>query len=322
MAEPRRTLRIKKGTPRIEPADVATELARELAPMLAAEAARGVRIGTSSWKYDGWQGIVYANSGGKEDPSNSYLRQYARIFPTVCADFTFYRFYDAAMFRKIAAATPAGFTFAVKVTQSLLINKYPHWFKGENAGKENADFLSPKIFVEQFLAPVQALGDRLGPVIFEFGEKTLSLSAADLILALDDFFAKAPAGPMYAVEIRRPSYFTEEYFGVLRKHRVAHVINSQETTLSMREQIDRYDVFTAPFSVIRALTPPKISYKKSVEINEPFDRIVSEQPAERATIADIARLCREKGISLYAYINNRLEGCSPLTIAALLKEME
>lgn len=290
-------------------------------PALAGLAADGVFIGTSSWKYDGWRGIVYGEEEPGKKGEDSYLKQYARLFPTVCADFTFYRYYEAGIFRGLYNATPPAFSFALKVTQSVLIDRYPSWFKGENAGKDNKEFLDADVFVNRFLDPTRALKEKLGPIIFEFGEKTTSLEPASFVQALDAFFSKAPTGLLYAVEVRRKSYLSDDYFASLKRHGVAHVINSQQSAPPMREQIEKYPVFTASHSVIRALTPPRVSYKKSVEIAEPFDRIVIEYPDGVAALAQIVRDCREAGRKLHAYINNRLEGCGPLSIAKLLDQL-
>lgn len=176
-------------------------------------------------------------------------------------------------------------------------------------------------FEEKFLAPASELKDRLGPIVFEFGEKTLALSPVDFVAALDTFFAKVPKGYQYAVEVRRKNFLTAEYFEALRRHAVAHVINSQQTAPPMREQMATCPVFAAPHSVIRALTPPRLSYKKSLERAEPFDRIVIEYPDGVDTIVEVAKACREAGRKLHAYINNRLEGCAPLTIERILDRL-
>jgi uncharacterized protein YecE (DUF72 family) len=73
---------------------------------------------------------------------------------------------------------------------------------------------------------------------------------------------------------------------------------------------------------MRALTPPRISYKKSVEIAEPFDRLVSECPDAISAILETVRISQQRRIRLYAYINNRLEGCAPLSIARIIELLE
>ncbi|MEW6366908.1 MAG: DUF72 domain-containing protein [Acidobacteriota bacterium] len=297
------------------------EYGRTQAPILRRLAERGLLFGTSSWKYDGWRGIVYGDRARGRGIS-AFLHEYASIFPTVCADFTFYRYYDSQTFSALYDATPEGFSFALKVPQALLIDRYPDWFKGEMAGKDNPEFLDAEVFVQRFLEPARELEQKLGPMIFEFGEKTTSLSPADFMAAADAFFTRLPRDALYAVEVRRKSYLTDAYFEMLRRHNIAHVVNSQESAPPMDVQLTTMPVLTARHCVVRALTRPRVGYKKSVSIAEPYDRIVQEYPEGVTAMVGLARRCESQRVTLYAYINNRLEGCAPLTISKILAALE
>ena len=70
-----------------------------LAERLRALAANDVWIGTSSWKYQGWLGSIYTESGyltrnklSKAKFEENCLTEYAQTFPAVCGDLTFYQF--------------------------------------------------------------------------------------------------------------------------------------------------------------------------------------------------------------------------------------
>jgi len=95
----------------------------------------GVHVGTSGWSYPSWKpGFYPAGTDSKE-----FLSYYAQRFSTVELNTTGYRLPAEEQFRKWAAQTPAGFTFAPKL-----------------AGNR------PRI-VAEFAARVRFLGDRLGP---------------------------------------------------------------------------------------------------------------------------------------------------------------
>jgi hypothetical protein len=71
--------------------------AARLAPRLRSLAERGVFLGTSSWKYEGWVGSIYSReryaTRGKFSRTRfeaECLAEYSRTFPTVCGDFAFY----------------------------------------------------------------------------------------------------------------------------------------------------------------------------------------------------------------------------------------
>ena len=66
---------------------------------LADLAANGVLVGTSSWKYSGWRGMLYDEARyvwrGKFAESRfekNCLAEYAEVFKTVCVDAAFYTF--------------------------------------------------------------------------------------------------------------------------------------------------------------------------------------------------------------------------------------
>jgi uncharacterized protein YecE (DUF72 family) len=65
-------------------------------------AAKGVFIGTSSWKYEGWLGQLYTPARyeyrGKVATTRferDCLAEYAEVFKTVCVDAGYYRIIDS-----------------------------------------------------------------------------------------------------------------------------------------------------------------------------------------------------------------------------------
>jgi uncharacterized protein YecE (DUF72 family) len=74
-----------------------------------------VWIGTSGYSYPDWVGPFYP-PGTK---STAMLPYYARQFPLVELNFTFYRPPTPAMLARMADAAPAGFQFVVKLPRSL-----------------------------------------------------------------------------------------------------------------------------------------------------------------------------------------------------------
>jgi uncharacterized protein YecE (DUF72 family) len=74
-----------------------------------------VWIGTSGYSYRDWVGGFYP-AGTRP---NQMLAYYARRFPIVELNFTFYRPPTPEMLGKLAAQTPPGFQFLVKLPQSI-----------------------------------------------------------------------------------------------------------------------------------------------------------------------------------------------------------
>jgi uncharacterized protein YecE (DUF72 family) len=79
---------------------------------------------------------------------------------------------------------------------------------------------------------------------------------------LDAFFGQLPKDFRYAVEIRNAGLLGPEYRQVLKNHEVAHVYNHWSYMPSLAEQHQRMEErFTAPFTVLRLLTPLEMSYE-------------------------------------------------------------
>ena len=76
--------------------------------------------------------------------------------------------------------------------------------------------------------------------------------------------------------------------------------------------------FTADHVVIRLLTPLGLAHEKEVERYMPYDRIIAPQPRMRQDTTALVQQVVGQGKSAYVLVNNRAEGCSPLTIQALV----
>lgn len=76
--------------------------------------------------------------------------------------------------------------------------------------------------------------------------------------------------------------------------------------------------YTAPFVLFRLLTPLQVKYEQAVELAEPYDRIVRELPQMRVDTVKLVRQAVSENRRAYVLVNNRAEGCAPLTVQALL----
>src|SRR5580658_11169449 len=95
--------------------DFDREVLRERA---AALARKGVFIGTSSWKYEGWLGQLYTPARyeyrgrvAKTRFERDCLREYAEVFKTVSVDAAYYDFPRREYLQTLADAVPGDFRF-------------------------------------------------------------------------------------------------------------------------------------------------------------------------------------------------------------------
>ncbi|MEO6939446.1 MAG: DUF72 domain-containing protein [Candidatus Kapaibacterium sp.] len=304
------------------------------APKLQVLAKKGIRIGTSSWKYEGWLHKVYQKSyGGKRKDfvtktfDDTCLEEYATNFATVCNDSAYYRFPEHRSLEKISAQLPDDFTMAFKVTDSITQRRFN---QGYRKGEYNESFLDARSFTEHFLPPVtEVLGSKLGVIIFEFSPFHFGGSFAkdaytpqEFIRQLDKFFAGIPHGQhTYAVEIRDAMLISPEYrsyFDVLEHYGVAHTLNEQTWMPELREQLDVPGIYTSSFTVARLLVRPGLSHQGAVEEFAPYDRIKNPMPELRSSFVELIHRSVEEKRECSIYLNNRTEGCAPDTISNVL----
>ena len=218
---------------------------------------------------------------------------------------------------------PESITWVSKVWEEITIPVYAkHKRYGSRAGRENPYFLNADLFIDKVLAPFEQakVESRLAAFVFEF--QTLGgdyLSSPYMFFdRLDSFFNKLPSQYNYAVEIRNPYFLVDDYFAVLNNHKVTHCFNHWTRMPGLKKQMiaaSRAGGLDAPFYVARLLTPLNVRYADAVKRFEPYN---VRQDVNFELAHDIVRLAKracEKMIPVTILINNRLEGCAPITIS-------
>lgn len=249
------------------------------------------------------------------------LGEYARwpLFRTVGIDSTFYRPPTTEMLDEYAAELPDGFECVSKVWDRITIHTFGRSHPGA-AGHRNEDFLNADLFCDAIYDVYRDhFSGHAGPFVFEFQAipRSARLGVEAFAELLDRFFDRLPRGARYAVEIRNPEFLAPPYFAVLREHDVAHVFNSWTHMPPIGQQLDLPDSLTASFTVCRALLRPGRADADARAALEPFDRVHTVEPEVRRDIVRLAKATLERDADSYIVINNRLEGCAPLTVEAL-----
>jgi uncharacterized protein YecE (DUF72 family) len=177
-------------------------------------------LGTSGFAYKEWKGPFYPE--GLKDAD--MLQFYASRFPAVEINYTFRRFPTEEVLRTWGARTPEGFRFALKANQRIT-----HTRRLRNADADVSDFLSR----------AQALGHRLGPILFQC-PPTLQYNRE----LIESFLAYLP--PMFrcAFEFRHPSWV--EARPILRDQGAAWCIAETDDT-----EADAIPPIEGPFGFLR-----------------------------------------------------------------------
>lgn len=306
------------------------ELRARLERKLARLASENILIGTSSWKYEGWLGSVYTEDRyitrgklSKKKFEENCIAEYAEVFPIVCGDFAFYQFPTRAFWDKLFTTAPSKLRWAFKVPEEITVKQWPgHARYGARAGMTNENFMNAELFQAAFLDALGPWKDRVSVLIFEFGtmSKKVMPDAAAYVEQLDAFLAALPEGWRYSVEIRNPEFLVHDYFQCLRGHNTAHVLNAWTRMPELGIQLQIEDVFTADFSVVRALLRYGRAYEQAVKSFEPYREVQDPNPAARDALKAILERARRIKQPAFVFVNNRLEGNAPGTIDAVTGE--
>ena len=296
----------------------------------------GLFLGTSSWKYPGWLGQLYEeqryltrNKFSTARFERECLTEYAETFRTVCVDASFYRFPDPNFLAGIHEQVPDNFLFSHKVTDTVTTRHFPNLPRhGSHAGKRNPVFLDAGVFLSSFLKPLRPHQHQTGLLIFEFTRfrKGDFERGREFLEMLDRFFAALPTREWdFAVELRNPSLLRPEYFDLLNRHHVGHVYNHWQRMPPSGEQLDLCPTenLEGPCGM-RLLLKPGRAYKQAVDSFQPYDKLQEERPEAREAARRFLRGSAKKALKkkAYVYVNNRLEGNSLATLAALLEQAD
>ncbi|MFM7102367.1 MAG: DUF72 domain-containing protein [Verrucomicrobiota bacterium] len=298
---------------------------------LARLAAGGVYLGTSSWKYPGWEGRLYTRDRyvwhGRFSQARferTCLAEYAEVFKTVGVDAAYYAFPTAKYLAGLREQVPADFLFSFKVTDDITLKHFPNLPRfGRRAGQPNPDFLNADRFATSFLGPLETIRNQVGLLIFEFSHfhPPDYHRGRDFVQDLDDFLRRLPGGWRYGVELRNRSFLHPRYFDVLARHRVTHVFNSWEAMPPVAEQRLTPGCRTVPELIgARFLLRPGRRYEEAVRQFSPYDQVREVYPEGREAGADLIAEAWEGrgGIQAFIYINNRFEGNALATLAAMV----
>ncbi|MGE0706431.1 MAG: DUF72 domain-containing protein [Planctomycetota bacterium] len=291
---------------------------------LAARLAPGLRLGTSSWSFPGWEGLVYDRPASEARLAREGLRAYAGhpLFRTVGVDRGFYAPVQREAWEAYARDVPQGFSFLVKALGELTTPLLPPERAGGRVGVENPRFLSPELCNTSVLAPLEPLGALLGPLLFQFPPLDLVALGGPRALAdrLGAFLDALPRGPLYAVELRNAAALTPDYADALASVGAVHCLNVHPTMPSPAEQVARLGARwrQAPAVVVRWMLGAGLRYQAAKERYQPFDRLVDPDPGTRA---GLAALLRADARPTWAVINNKAEGSSPRSVVELARAL-
>jgi uncharacterized protein YecE (DUF72 family) len=158
-------------------------------------------VGTMGFGYKPWQGTFYPD----RLPKAQQLAYYATRFNALEMDSTFYGTPRLDSVERWREATPDGFKFCPKAPRDIT-----HDLRlGE----------ATQAFLDNFLDTMRRLGDRLGPIVFQF-PPDFRVDERDSLAA---FLPRLPNDLRFAVELRHRSWWSDETADLFRAHNVCWI---------------------------------------------------------------------------------------------------
>lgn len=288
-----------------------------------------VHLGTSSWHFPGWQGLVWAGRHSSQTLSRRGLAAYAAhpLLRCVSLDRAFYRTLDADTYTGLAAQTPDDFRFVVKAPAVLTDAVLREPATGQAVGA-NPGFLDPEFAVKAVLRPaVRGLQARLGVLVLQLSplpsewrddRARFHAALARCLAALQSEPERAP-GHRIAVELRDPTLLSPDLSAVLRENGALYALGLHDRMPPAEDQLGLLRAqWPAPL-VCRWNLRRGLRYDDARGRFEPFDRLQAPDETTRRVVARVAAATAAAGQPVFVTINNKAEGSAPQSVRALAK---
>ncbi|MFM0284433.1 DUF72 domain-containing protein [Paraburkholderia sediminicola] len=295
---------------------------------LAAELPPQVHLGTSTWSFPGWSGIVYGDDYSNSKLSREGLTAYGAhpLLKTVSIDRSFYQALTVTEYLRYAQQVPEHFRFIVKAPMTIT-DATVRAERGEPVSL-NPCFLNAQMAIDEFVTPcLEGLGAKAGALVFQLSPLPDQMLAqpAVFIERLAGFLTalpKLPEGTCYAIEIRDASLLTPRFIRTLKAAGVRYCVGihaRMPDPLRQAAALALLDGEPAGPLIVRWSLHGGFKYEQAKAKYEPFNQLVDEDPATRAALAELAARYALAGQPVVIAINNKAEGSAPLSCVELAR---
>jgi len=258
-----------------------------------------IRIGTCAWSFDEWSGVLYP----ADWPSNRWLEFYARCFPAVEIDSTFYSAPSEAVAQRWVEMTPSHFRFACKLSREITHQRRLRDCQAE---------------LTAFLRALEPLAQKLRVILIQLPP---SYTPKEEKTAFRDFVARLPSDFRFAVEFRHPGWHRPNFIRLLQKHRVCWVW-SDTSPLNERNQAPfEFQPITTDFLYLRLLGDAVTKYDGNGQRIHRYGKLLWKREAALDSWALRIQRHLDEIRSVWAFANNHYEGYSPETCQRLAQRL-
>ncbi len=169
----------------------------------------GIRVGIGGWTYAPWRNNFYP----PKLVQRRELEYASRHVSAIEVNGTFYGAQKPATYAKWRDETPDGFVFSAKAPMRIVQAKA---------------LARTGVQVQDFLGGIAELGDKLGPIVWQFdmGPPIDRTGFADFAGLLPEAIDGRPL--RHVLDVRDPAFVDAEYLALARRHRLATVFTDSD----------------------------------------------------------------------------------------------
>jgi uncharacterized protein YecE (DUF72 family) len=258
-----------------------------------------IRIGTCAWSFDEWSGALYP----KDLPDNRWLEFYARYFPAVELDSTFYSAPKEAIARRWMEMTPAHFRFTCKLPREITHER--------RLRDSRAELLA-------FLRALEPLAAKLRVVLIQLPP---SYSPRDEKIIFREFLGQLPTDFRFAIEFRHAGWHRPHFIRLLEKHRLCWVWSDMSPLNERNQAPFEFQPITTDFLYLRLLGDAATKYDDSGQRLHHYGRLLWKREAALDSWALRIQRHLDQIRSVWIFANNHYEGFSPATCQRLAERL-
>jgi uncharacterized protein YecE (DUF72 family) len=258
-----------------------------------------VRIGACAWTFRDWCETFYP----PDLPQSRWLEFYARFFPAVEIDSTFYGPPAEETALRWVEMTPATFRFACKLPREIT-----HACKLRDCSAELSAFLRA---VEPLAAKLQVVLIQLPP----------SFTPKDGKTALRGFLKQLPRDFRFAIEFRHPGWHRPNIIRLLETHRICWVWADTSPLNERNLAPFEFLPLTTDFLYLRLLGDYATKYDADGEHRHHYGKLLwKREAALESWSLKIERHLSEVR-NVWSFVGNHFEGFAPETAQRLANRL-
>ncbi|RLT32893.1 MAG: DUF72 domain-containing protein [Chloroflexi bacterium] len=245
-------------------------------------------LGTASWTFPDWQRVFYPDGLAERDR----LAWYATQCNSVEVNTSFYALPAPSTLVQWVESVPPGFTFGLKAPRLITHERRLVDCKQESLA---------------FLDVLRSLGSAAAPGFLQFPASFTRAREGRILANYLDWLAGELDGLLLAVEVRSADLLTPAFARFLGERGMALVVVERTGT---DDFYAAWEESAAPYLFLRLIGNDGEPLPNDRELQRPQEEILDRWAARIVGLL-------EKGVPVYCYTHNTLEGHSPASLRRL-----